>query len=218
MSVSFENVFAQVESYSMCGYDRLKNIFEKASSLASNLPDGHFVDCGVAKGGSSAVLACAIKDSPSEKWRRVYSLDSFEGLPKPGPKDTHEGLPAEMLGWGQGTCAADAASLLEVAEKLEVGHLVIPVKGLFSDTLHKWGKKVGVIAFLHMDGDWYDSTYCILKSLYHRVLPGGIIQIDDFGYWEGCQEAVLDFFAERNQALKYEKIDSTGIWMQKIDA
>jgi O-methyltransferase len=213
----FDEIFRVADAYSMCGFARLSNIYNHASRLADSCPQGHFVDCGVARGGSSAVLARAIKGTGSESWRRVFSFDTFEGLPAPGPKDTHEGVSAELLGWGPGTCAADAASLLEVAEKLKVGHLVIPVKGLFADTLLEWGEKVGKIAFLHIDGDWYDSTYCVLESLYHRVLPGGIIQIDDFGYWQGCQEAVVDFFAERGLGLKYEKIDTTGIWLQKYE-
>ena len=201
----------------MCGFARLNNIYKFASQLADLCPEGHFVDCGVARGGSSAVLAAAIKGTSSETWRKVFSFDTFEGLPAPGPKDTHDGVPAGKLGWGQGTCAADAASLLEVADKLLVGHLVIPVKGLFSETLPEWGEKVGSIAFLHMDGDWYDSTFCILESLFDRVLPRGIIQIDDFGYWKGCQEAVVDFFADRKLNPEYHKIDSTGIWLQKSE-
>ena len=213
----FERVFAIADGYSMCGRARLNNLFQRALEVAERYPDANFVDCGVAAGGSSAVLAAALQAIPGGDHRRVYCFDTFRGLPKPGPMDTREGQNAEALGWGEGTCAADVRSLMKVCDELGVGELVVPVEGLFEITLPEWRERVGPVAMLHMDGDWYSSTLQILEELYTQVLPEGVIQIDDYGYWDGCRSAVGEFFKKRNIMFKPHHIDSTGVWLLKSE-
>jgi len=105
--------------------------------------------------------------------------------------------------------------LMKAAAELDATEYVRPVKGLFADTLPAHRDEVGAIALLHVDGDWYQSTLDILENFYELVSPGGIIQIDDYGYWEGCKKAVKKF--EQNSKLKLEPIpiDGTGVWLKK---
>lgn len=77
--------------------------------------------------------------------------------------------------------------------------------------------KIGVIAFLHMDGDWYESTKTILHNLYDRVVNDGLIQVDDYGYWQGCKKAIHEFESSRSVQFEVKQIDGTGIWFQKPD-
>jgi hypothetical protein len=213
----FEKVFAVADGYSMCGRARLQNLYQRALEVAERYPNANFVDCGVAAGGSSAVLAAALKTSPGSSLRRVYCFDTFLGLPKPGPLDTREGQNAEELGWGEGTCAADVMSLKKVCAELGVDDCIVPIEGLFQNTLPPWSDRIGPVAMLHMDGDWYDSTMQILEGLYRQVLPSGVIQIDDYGYWDGCRRAVDEFFKKRNLAFLPHRIDSTGVWLSKSE-
>jgi hypothetical protein len=46
------------------------------------------------------------------------------------------------------------------------------------------------IAILHLDGDWYESTMTCLVYLYPRVVPNGLIILDDYSYWPGVKRAV----------------------------
>ena len=165
-------------------------------------------------GGSSALLAAVIARH-SRQPRRLFSFDSFEGLPVTSPLDTHGGRSAESLGWGAGTCAAPEASLLRVCAKLGVEKITEPVKGFFADSLPVHRDRVGPIALLHMDGDWHSSTRDILENLFDRVVPGGRIQIDDYGYWEGCQRAVTEFEHARGLKFELHRIDETGVWLSR---
>jgi len=63
------------------------------------------------------------------------------------------------------TCADPGESLREVCDKLDVWHLVTPVKGYFEQVLLEKRDEVGEIAFLHMDGEWYESTRAIIDNL-----------------------------------------------------
>jgi len=214
---SFEQVFAIADPYSMCGRARLQRLYVGALQVAARYPDANLVDCGVAGGGSSAVLAAALQASAANTASRVYCFDTFQGLPAPGPHDMREGRHAADLGWGEGTCAADVSSLLEVCTKLGVLERIVPVQGLFATTISQWREKIGPIALLHMDGDWYDSTLQVLEGLYEQLLPEGMLQIDDYGYWDGCRKAVHDFFASQRLRIDPHVIDSTGVWLWKSE-
>ena len=74
---------------------------------------------------------------------------------------------------------------------------------MFQDTLAT--TDTGKISLLHIDGDWYESTRVCLENLWDRVTDNGIVQIDDYGEWQGCKKALDEFLSERaiNIALQY---------------
>ena len=210
----FQALLRVIRPYTMVGEARLLSLFTLAKQVCQEDLPGHFVECGVAAGGTSWLLA-AVVSRYSRRPRQLFSFDTFEGMPTPSDQDTHCGQHAEATGWGSGTCAAPVDCLREVCRKLGVEPLVEPVRGLFAETLPANQKRVGPIAFLHVDGDWYESTQQILGSLYDQVVPGGRIQIDDYGHWEGCRRAVQDFQKELKIEFKLHPIDGTGVWMEK---
>lgn len=209
-----DELLAAISSATMLGEARLRSLHELARAVCEEDLPGNFVECGVAAGGSSALLAVTIKRH-SRRERRLFSCDTFSGMPTPGPADTHLGVGAEETGWGSGTCAAPVDSLRAVCEKLDVADLVTPVQGLFEETLPARRAEFGPIALLHMDGDWFSSTMAILENLYDAVVPGGRIQIDDYGHWEGCRQAVEEYTARRGLKFQLNKIDATGVWLVK---
>ena len=208
----FDDILRTIRPYTMLGEKRLLSLFNLAREICELDLPGNFVECGVAAGGSSALLA-AIVARHSRRPRKLFSFDTFEGMPVSTELDTHQGQSAEASGWGAGTCSAPEASLREVCGKLGVAAFVEPVKGLFSESLPVWRERVGPIAFLHMDGDWYSSTTDIFENLFDQVVPGGHIQIDDYGYWDGCRRAVADFEQKRGLKFQLHRIDETGVWL-----
>jgi hypothetical protein len=70
------------------------------------------------------------------------------------------------------------------------------------------------IAILRLDTDWYESTAFELKHFYDKVVPGGVIIIDDYGHWMGCRRAV-DEFLLLHPEIKLTKIDYTGVYWLK---
>jgi predicted SAM-dependent methyltransferase len=136
-------------------------------------------------------------------------------MPNPTSEDVHAGTPANDTGWGAGTCAAPMQSLIEICNKLKSFDIVRPVKGLFKDSLPQYANVIGEIALLHMDGDWYVSTHDILEYLYEQVSPRGIIQVDDYGHWDGCKKALHEFETKQNVKFKLHRIDATGVWFSK---
>lgn len=212
----FRELVSVIRPYTMLSEQRLYSLYTLARTVCESDLPGNFVECGVAAGGSSALLAYVIKKY-SRQPRRLFSFDSFSGMPRPGELDSHQGIDAESTGWGTGTCAAPEESVRQICSKLGVLELVTTVKGYFQDTLPRMRDWVGMLAFLHLDGDWYQSTRDILENLYDRLMPGALLQVDDYGYWDGCRKAIHDFEGERGLSFGINGIDGTGVWFAKPD-
>ena len=66
------------------------------------------------------------------------------------------------------------------------------------------------ISILRLDTDWFESTYHELKSLFPKLSIGGVIIIDDYGYWKGARKAVNKYFYENNIKILLSRIDHSG--------
>lgn len=213
----FAKLFPVIAPYTMVAPEHLLNLYKHAEDVCARQVQGNFVECGVAGGGSSGLLASVLKRHAKQGPQRLlYSCDSFSGMPPATEHDTHNGVNAELTGWGTGTCAAPEDSVLGLCRKLFCADMIHLVKGYFEDTLPTARHQFGPIAFLHMDGDWYSSTRAILDNLYDQLVPGAFVQVDDYGFWDGCRKAVDEFFAERGLAVQLHPIDAAGgVWFIK---
>ncbi|HIK10508.1 MAG TPA: class I SAM-dependent methyltransferase [Oscillatoriaceae cyanobacterium M33_DOE_052] len=212
----FQELLQIVRPYTMLSEARLYSLFSLVRRICQENIPGNIVECGVAGGGSTALMAAVIKRySKQPRW--LYAFDSFEGMPQPTEHDRHNGIPAEATGWGTGTCAAPETSVREICSRLGVSQIVKTVKGYFQDTLPKMRDTVGTIALLHSDGDWYESTKTIFHNLYPRIVNDGFIQVDDYGHWEGARQAVTEFANQHQIQFQINPIDSTGVWWVKPD-
>ncbi|MFT0787614.1 class I SAM-dependent methyltransferase [Synechococcus sp. H55.10] len=207
-------VLEKVKAFTLLGFERLWNLYTLAKRVCQEDIPGNFVECGVCRGGSSALLAWVIKNY-SRRPRKVYAFDTFSGMPQPTEVDRdYRGFLANDTPYGAGALGAPVSENLEViSRELGVWDLIVPVQGLFADTLPAYRDQVGEIAFLHADADWYQSTMDIFQNLYEQVNSQGFIQIDDYGHWQGCREAVHDFEREIGAFFRLHSIDYTGVWV-----
>lgn len=211
----FTQIYHMVSDYTMVPPKRLYSLYKIIKNVCIQDIAGDVVECGVAGGGSTALMAYIMKKY-SKRPRTLYAFDSFDGMPEPTELDTlRNGTSANDTGWGAGTCAAPIQSVREICAKLGVSEIVKPVKGYFQDTLPQNISAIGPIAFMHVDGDWYESTKCILENLYAQVVEGGLVQIDDYGYWAGCRKAVHEFEQSICVNFSLNQIDGTGVWFSK---
>jgi O-methyltransferase len=162
---------------------------------------GVVVECGTWRGGMIAGIADVLGGN-----RRYYLFDSFEGLP---PAQEIDGTDA--LAWQADTsgpkyynnCAASEEEARVVMSKSPAVDYRI-IKGWFNSTLSKMDSSEE-IALLRMDADWYDSTKCILDHFGERVVPGGIVIVDDYYTWEGCTIAVNEYAAAHKWRIQQSR-------------
>jgi hypothetical protein len=207
----FQQMRQLVRSHTMVSEARLYSLFSFVKKVCLEDIPGNIVECGVAGGGSTALMAMVIKRY-TQRPRAMYAFDSFEGMPPPTDRDKASGIPANATGWGTGTCASPEEKVRELCAKLGVADIVRTVKGYFQNTLPQTRGEIGPIAVLHMDGDWYESTQTILHNCYDLVVSNGFIQVDDYGHWEGCRDAIHEFEQQRQLKFNLRPIDYSGVW------
>lgn len=196
----FSGLYRQVRPLTMCSAARLRGLYDAVQTVHRERIPGDIVECGVARGGSAAMMALTMKRLSMS--RRLWLFDTFEGLPAPSKDDPDYEIAKNYEGTCKGTLEDVSGSFKRLGLDAK------PVKGLFQDTLAL--AKVKEIAVLHIDGDWYESTKTVLVHLYDRVAPGGVIQLDDYGYWKGSAKAVEEFFAKRRLAPRLKRLDYSG--------
>ncbi|BCL34801.1 class I SAM-dependent methyltransferase [Nostoc sp. MS1] len=211
----FQELVSIIRPYTLLGEARLFSLYNLAKKVCLEDIPGNFVECGSCKGGSAALLGAVVKRY-SRRPRLVYAFDTFEGMPEPTEVDIHDGTPANDTGFGVGTLKAPITENIQlISQILNVTDIVKPIKGLFAETLPKYQAEIGNIAFLHADGDWYKSTMDIFNNLYDNIVPNARVQVDDYGYWDGCRKALHDFESLRGEQFILNQIDYTAVWFKK---
>ena len=184
---------------------RLARLWDIAAEVSSL--DGAVVECGTYKGGSAFVLASRLRNKP------IWLFDSWEGCPSSSEFDID-------ISGRLGQKGDFEASFDEFNKFLRhfpnQGKNVTAVRGWFENTLPTYKTRIGKISLLHLDGDWYESTKTCLECLFERVVDGGFIIIDDYGYWSGCRKAVDEFVKNTNWLI--ERLDDTQHMIHKIFA
>jgi hypothetical protein len=136
--------------------------------------------------------------------RRLWLFDTFEGLPAPTQQDPDYAI-ADLF---TGDCLGTLDEVKNLFERLHVSEDIQFVKGMFQDTLA--ATPIPAISLLHVDGDWYESVKACLENLYEKVTPGGVIQLDDYGYWKGARRAVDEFLQGRGIRAPLRRLDYSG--------
>ena len=151
---------------------------------------GDFVECGVYKGFSSAVVADYLSFQTID--RRFYLYDTFTGIPEAYDSENRR--------------AAEAAYFPpnlyeEVCERFSGYPNVVVVRGVVPDVFAEVVPEK--IAYLHVDMNAAKSEIAALEHLFDRVSAGGIIVFDDYGWRSyAAQKTAEDrFMAERDYAI-----------------
>ncbi len=197
-------------SHSMMGRLRMDNLHQCLTTIQQENIAGDFIECGVWRGGGTIFMAGFARVNG---WvdRKIFVADSFEGLPKPSlEQDENLDLSKEIY-------PELAIPMETVRDNFKIYDLlseqVVFLKGWFKDTLGD--SRINQLALLRLDGDLYESTMDALRQLYDKVVIGGFIIVDDFGI-KNCEEAVNDFFSQRNESMpKIHKVDWTGVYWRK---
>jgi O-methyltransferase len=165
--------------------------------LAQNIA-GDFVECGVYKGGSAALIANILKQ---DQQRKLWLYDGFQGMPMTTDKD---GAEASNAIGGYKASENDVIKVMNHISIKPQNYSII--KGMFNDTFANHENLPDKVAFLHCDADWYDSVSLVLNTFYERMPVGACVVLDDFGYWEGCRRAFYDFCKLTEEAPLLERI------------
>jgi asparagine synthase (glutamine-hydrolysing) len=174
------------------GYPRLLSLVNNVNKVRKRKMGALTIaEFGVGRGGSAMILAWLIN-----RYGGTLTLfDVFGRIPPPGKRDgdyaqERFNFIEEQEDQNYYGNIPDLDSILsqEIGE-IAPNNRIEFVKGKYEDNLQSMTKDYS-FNIVHIDCDWYTSTKTVLKFLNHSFQLGGIIQIDDYEYWQGSQKAV----------------------------
>jgi len=195
-------------------FDVLFSLYHNVKYIIEHDIPGDFVECGVWSGGlilliAEVLLRLGVTD------RKIYLYDTFEGMPKPDDVDKDwEGIPAgptwehynnKGKKWGYGGQVENVKEVLDLSKYPSKNYIF--VEGMVEDTIPK--NMPEEIALLRLDTDFYSSTYHELVHLYPLISVGGVLIIDDYGYYQGARKATDQYFDEKKVKMFLSRIHSS---------
>jgi len=188
--------------------------FELYKSISS-LP-GAVIECGVYK-GASLMRWASFRDMLETPWSRpIVGFDAFGVFPR-NDKDSSEDVEF-IKGFEQ--VGGDGLSEEELRRYVEIKALanLELVAGDISETIPKYlAENPNIrIALLHIDVDVYQPTKVALENLYSRIVPGGLLVLDDYAIVEGETRAVDEFFSGQKVLIEKVPFSSVPAFIRKI--
>lgn len=168
-------------TYSVNPFDKLKLMVEEFMKTIG-LP-GDVADCGTYRGGTGLILRRLTPD------KRLHLFDTWEGTPYDDELCHHKK--------GSWSASLDDCKLLVGTDDKTHYH-----QGVFPHCMKQWISPSDAHAaakhfcFVYVDMDTYQSTIDAIRFFLPRIVTGGKLFIDDYG-WEPCagvKKAVDEMF------------------------
>jgi len=177
----------------LLGIDRLYTLYQ---GIVSAPPGSNFLEVGMYKGGSTWFMAKALQSIGNGG--KLVGVDTFTGH-----ASVVDGLDGEHKAHANFSDANvdDVRAYLAAFPNVEVvqGDItaLAPVLGHARD-----------LGFVHVDVDVYVATKFAIGYAATRLLPGGMIACDDYGFTtcKGAKKAVDEFVAENPGWRKFHSI------------
>ncbi len=168
----FQEVRASIAGFTLVDKYRCFELWKLVEQV-SKLKEGSIIEVGVWRGGTGALMAkkarsCGIED-------RVFLCDTFTGVVKAGAKDS------AYKGGEHADTSRQAVE--ELISRMNLDNVEI-LEGIFPD---QTGHRVEDVKFrlCHIDVDVYQSAKDVVDWIWDKMVPGGIIVFDDYGF-KGC--------------------------------
>lgn len=179
---AFERVYHRVRNLSLVSRDRCYVLWRTLQQAAQL--DGDVLECGVFRGGTALLAAETVTANGAGK--AVHLFDTFEGMPQ-----TTEGIDQFEQGWLGRTSAGDVSALMEPYPRVQIH------AGFMPETFH--GLDIPRISWAHVDVDIYQSVRDCIDFIYPRLVRGGYMIFDDYGFpsCPSARRAVDEAFADK---------------------
>ena len=215
--MTFEEFWKIVKNYTMTSDERIAALYNALEYIRTNNIQGDFVECGVWKGGNIlGILKYLEYHNMTE--HKVWLYDTFNGmtLPKDDDIDIDNSKASDILDQVLCMNSFDEVHNLLMSNTTYPREKILYCIGDVCQTLLDKNNVPEKIALLRLDTDWYESTKIELEVLWDKLEIGAPCIIDDYGHWQGCKKATIEFFEKKSCDHQYSHIDYTGVLVHKV--
>tara|TARA_B100000900_G_scaffold53282_1_gene39488 strand:+ start:520 stop:1275 length:756 start_codon:yes stop_codon:yes gene_type:complete len=205
-----KKIILKSSTFSMTGKLRMYVLSEAIKNIRNNSIKGEFVECGVWRGGNLILMNELNKIYKLKK--KIYGFDTFDGMSEPTEfdKDPYDISAKKRLENSIKSETEENVHCFSPIEEVRKNisdnsslENIILVKGMVEKTLLNNDNIPEQISLLRLDTDFYESTKIELEILFPKLVSGGILILDDYGYWSGARKAIDEYFKNTNYWLHY---------------
>jgi len=209
-------IIDSVKPFTMTNTERIFSLIQSVRYVIKNDIPGDIVECGVWKGGSMMASAKTLLQLQNQE-KHLFLFDTFEGMTKPEDIDVSKSNIVASEEFNNTKVNLDSSSWCRVTlddvkfNLYSTGYdksKIHFIKGKVEKTLPS--DEIKSISILRLDTDWYKSTKHELIHLFPKISKGGVLIIDDYGFWQGAKQAVDEYISENNIKILLNRIDHTG--------
>lgn len=165
---------------------------------------GDIVEFGIYKGTSLVRLLSFRNLLENDFSRKIYAFDVFGKFPNDLKLETDRDFVKRFEEAGGFGISKEKLEFHLQKKNFENFELI---EGNILDTVPQFTMQnpAQKIALLHIDVDVYEPTKVILEQFWNKLVPGGILMLDDYGTVEGETKAVDEFFKDKNITIHKPK-------------
>ncbi len=213
-----KSLLKKVRPYTMTSNERVAVLESAVRHVVKQNYAGAFVECGVAKGGSTMAMAYTLIELGITD-RELYLYDTFEGMPEPEDVDRGRFGETASRSWRKRRDEKGQSTWINHGIDEVRANLVLTgypdarlhfIKGKVEDTLPREAPP-GQIALLRLDTDWYASTKAEFDHLYPKLVRGGIVIVDDYFRWQGARKAADEYAEQHGIPIFWARIDDSSV-------
>jgi O-methyltransferase len=179
---AFKRAYDEIKHHTLVDHYLCYDLWQLVTE-AAKLDRGDLIEVGSWRGGTGCLIAR--RAALSGLGNTVFLCDTFKGVVKAGPLDPF---------YGGGEHADTTPQIVnDLAGRLGLNHVEV-LEGVFPN---ETGNNVAdrEFRFCHIDVDVYQSAADVAEWVWPRLIPGGMIVYDDYGF-KGC-EGVTRFVNEQ---------------------
>lgn len=176
---------------------------------------GAIVECGVFKGASLSRFAMYRDIFGGEMSKLIVGFDTF-GLFPDTNYDADKPYLEKFINEANNE-SISCSQLIQVLEHKKCDGNIELIEGDICQTVPEYVKKNPhfKISLLNLDTDIYEPATTIVEHMWPLIVNGGILILDDYGYFPGETNAVDEYFKDKNVKIQKFSFSATPSFIIK---
>lgn len=170
--VAFMKIYDQIKGNTLVDIYRCYELWQLIKKIHSLNAQAAILEVGVWRGGTAGIMAQQMVNIKSTA--TLYLADTFSGVAKAGTYDSF---------YTGGEHSDTSQQVVEDVLKNKSKYLHYKIlKGIFPEETANEIKADEQFGLCHIDVDVYASAKDVLEWVWHKLIPGGVVVFDDYGF------------------------------------
>jgi O-methyltransferase len=169
---NFLDIFEKIKDNTLVDIFRCYELWQLIEQTQKINRSAGIIEIGVWRGGTAAVMAQKLSELKSIA--NLYLADTFEGVVKTSDKDKYY-----TGGEHKDTSLQIVEDLMKNTAKYKNYKIL---KGIFPDDTQQEISPDEIFSLCHIDVDVYQSAKDIISWIWDKLIIGGVIVFDDYGF------------------------------------